>query len=284
MNITLFPWMSTIAALYQQYKFNGVVFEFKTMSSEYAATSALGTVVMTTNYNANQPLFDNKLEMENTEFAVSAKPSLSQMHCIECDPKERVTEYLYVQPTIVGLGANDKRLTSFGTMQLATTGLASPINLVIGELWVSYDITLLKPVLNATPGGMVSSTFTNIASPAYLNLFGTAPTMLNAPTKAALYDPFVPNVFIIPAVGTYLAYLNVTAFTGVSAPFTITGGGIVFTTLASTVVPAGYASQLARVVTTAVNTPVTLTCVGMTGTLSLVQVKWIRVDGPSSGF
>lgn len=285
LNGTVFPWMSNIAQLYQQYKFNGMVFEFKTMSSEYSNTSALGTVVMTTNYNANQPLFDNKLEMENTEFAVSSKPSLSQMHCIECDPKERVTEYLYVQPTVVGIGANDKRLTSFGTMQLATTGLSSQNGSVIGELWVSYDITLLKPVLNVAPAQPSSSTFTNTSSPSYANLFGTAPITLNAPTAAALYNPLVPNVFVIPAVGTYLIFLQATAFFTVAIPYSITGSGITFTTLNSIFnVTAGASQQLARVVTTAANTPVTFSLPGMTGTLSQVAAKWIRVDGPSSGF
>lgn len=159
-NVDLFPWLANIAQSYQQYKFNGLVIEFKSMSSEYAATSALGSIVISANYNANMPPYINKSEAENSEFAVSSKPSVCQMHSIECNPRERPTEYLYVQranvmpitfgPTtyndIVGFG--DKRLSSFGTLQIATQGLNAAVGTVLGEIWVSYDITFLKPVIN----------------------------------------------------------------------------------------------------------------------------------------
>jgi len=36
-NSALFPWLAAIAANYQQYRFNGLVFEFKTLSSDITA-------------------------------------------------------------------------------------------------------------------------------------------------------------------------------------------------------------------------------------------------------
>lgn len=153
-NRNLFPWLGPIAESYQQYKFNGLVVEFKSTSSEYAATSALGTVTISTNYNPNMPAYASKVAAESSEFAVSAKPSLSQIHSIECDPRERPTEYLFIQrddnsaiPSDV-IQNSDKRLTSFGSLQVATQGLNAAVNQTLGELWVSYDITLLKPVIN----------------------------------------------------------------------------------------------------------------------------------------
>jgi len=152
-NDDLFPWLARTADVYQQYKFHGCVVEFKSMSSEYASGAGLGTVVISTNYNANLPPYQNKLQAENSEFAVSCKPSLSQLHCIECDPRQRPTEYLYIQPeTYAGssLVVNDMRLTSFGTLQIATQGLSAAQGVSIGEIWVSYDVEFLKPAIQNT--------------------------------------------------------------------------------------------------------------------------------------
>lgn len=285
LNTTLFPWMSTIAQLYQQYKFNGMVFEFKSMSSEFAAGSALGTVIMTTNYNANQPLFDNKIEMENTEFAVSAKPSLCQMHCIECDPKERVTEYLYVQPNQVGIGLNDARLTSFGNFQLATTGLSAGANQVIGELWVSYDITLLKPVLNSNVTTCASTTISN-PTPTGANTFGTSSTILNANLPAFTYSPTVNNVLVFLYPGTYTMILSGT-FTALNGPPFTLGAGLGVTGVQQQVAfSLTSVVQTFRVVTTMPNGQLSVNLFGggTFGSVANVQAKVIKVDSAGSGY
>lgn len=147
-NTTLFPWLSRIAPNYQKYRFHGLVFMFKSMSSEYASGVALGTIVMATNYNINDSPFADKATMEQAEYTVSCKPSVSILHPIECDPST------YSGPLFVRGGADpatveDNRLYDMGLFQLAQAGIpAAANNAVLGELWVSYDIELLEPYIS----------------------------------------------------------------------------------------------------------------------------------------
>lgn len=138
-----FPWLSTIAANYSQYRFHGVVFEFKPLITDFVVGGAPGVVVMSTNYNADDPLFTNKRAMENSEFAVSIKPTDPIMHMIECDPQQTSINELYVR---VGNnpGGVDKKTTDLANFQFATVG--NPVQL-LGELWVTYCVEFFKPEL-----------------------------------------------------------------------------------------------------------------------------------------
>lgn len=147
-NATLFPWLATMARQYSQYKIHGMVFAYKTMSSDITAGGALGTVIMATNYNSIDRAFTSKIEMENSEFAVSTKPSMSLIHAIECDPKYSGLDILYVRdPSYETADTNDRRFYDYGRFQLATTGLPGSTGATMGEIWVSYDIEFMKPVL-----------------------------------------------------------------------------------------------------------------------------------------
>jgi hypothetical protein len=145
-NSALFPWLASLAKQYQTYKFHGMVVEYKTMSSDYAASGPLGTVVIATNYNVNDPSYANKVSMENSEFAVSCKPSMSIVHAIECDPKLRVTDFLYVRDA-ASSSVSDNRLFDLGSLQIATSGLPGSAGVTLGEVWVSYDIEFAKPII-----------------------------------------------------------------------------------------------------------------------------------------
>lgn len=147
-NSVLFPWLARMAKQYSQYKIHGMVFSFKSMSSEYADAGPLGTVIMATNYNAVDREYANKLEMENSEFAVSTKPSQSLIHAIECDPSVTGLNVLYVRdPSYDTTDVSDRRFYDYGRFQVATTGLPGTVGAVMGEIWVSYDIEFMKPVI-----------------------------------------------------------------------------------------------------------------------------------------
>lgn len=139
-----FPWLSAIAEQFEEYKINGMIFEFKTMSADAlnSTNTALGSVILSTQYNVLHPTFVNKVQMEQHEFSVSGKPSCNILHPIECARGESMATVLYTRngPVVTG----DQRLYDFGRFTIASTGLqGTSVN--IGELWVSYDITLFKP-------------------------------------------------------------------------------------------------------------------------------------------
>jgi plastocyanin len=140
-----FPWLAALASNYQQYKVNGMVFEYKTLSSDITAGGALGAVVLATNYDVTETEFTDKLHMENSQYAISAKPSQSQIHTIECDQNLTQSKLLYVRDGNSRVSGVDARLSDLGKFQVATVGLPGSAGVVLGELWVSYDVSLYKP-------------------------------------------------------------------------------------------------------------------------------------------
>lgn len=148
-----FPWLSTVAENYQEYKFHGVVFEFRPLITDFITNGAPGVVVMATNYNADAPVYINKQQMENSEFAVSVKPTIALMHGVECEMNQTILPQRYVRTGSVPVG-QDLRLYDYGNFQFATQ--SNPIQ-NLGELWVSYCVEFFKPILPTTVGGAVSS-------------------------------------------------------------------------------------------------------------------------------
>jgi len=140
-----FPWLASIASNYEHYEIRGMLFEFKTMSSDAlnSTNTALGQVIMACNYNAALPNFTSKFEMENYEYAVSIKPSQSTLMPLECERSQSVLGDLYVRPAGLPAG-QDRRLYDFGNFQIATNGLqGTSVN--VGEMWISYEIAFFKP-------------------------------------------------------------------------------------------------------------------------------------------
>lgn len=142
-----FEWLSQVCgATFQQYRLNGCVFEFRSMSADAlnSTNTALGSVVMATDYDSADSAFTTKSQMENTEFGVSCKPSSCMIHAIECDAKQTSVSELYIRANSVPSG-KDIRFYDLGQFYVATTGMqAASVNL--GELWVSYDVTLFKSI------------------------------------------------------------------------------------------------------------------------------------------
>lgn len=138
-----FPWLSSLAVNYQEYKFHGLVFEFRSLITDFVTGGAPGVVIMSTSYNADADQYLTKQQMENAEFAVSVKPTNNLMHGIECDDRQTPNPIKYIRNGDVPYG-QDKRLYDLGTFQFATQ--SNPTQ-DLGELWVSYCVEFLKPVL-----------------------------------------------------------------------------------------------------------------------------------------
>jgi len=147
-----FPWLAALAGNFQQYRLLGALYEFRSMAADAISGTniALGTVTMATNYNSSEPNFTSKKAMQNTEYSTSTKPSLSVFHPIECDPKVTAQEVLYIRTGAVPDG-DDQRLYDWGNFQIATSGFQGA-EVTIGELWVTYEIALIKPTAVSTVG------------------------------------------------------------------------------------------------------------------------------------
>lgn len=145
-NSLTFPWLSQVAANFQEYRFHGVVFHFRSMSADAlnSTNTALGQVIMSTEYNSAAPDFASKPEMENAQYSNSIKPSDSCLHLIECARASSVLSNLYVRTDDVDTSSEDVRFYDLGNFFIASNGCqGTSVNL--GELWVSYEVELLKP-------------------------------------------------------------------------------------------------------------------------------------------
>jgi len=139
---SLFPWLSQMAPLYQQWEPLGIVIEFESTSSEYnGASQSLGTVNMATDYNMNDPPYASTIEALNSEFSDSTKPSCSLPHGIECDMSERPTKVLYTDTS-----TQPPNFTTLGNFQISSEGVVGS-NIQLGKLWITYDIVMYKKEL-----------------------------------------------------------------------------------------------------------------------------------------
>lgn len=186
-NSALFPWLSGLAQNYEQWVVQGMIFEFKTTCATAVASTntALGTVVLATQYNSLAQQFNSKVQMENYEFAQSSVPSASIMHPIECDPTQTAGQGLFYIDND-GYNANaDPRLYNIGKFNIATVGMQAAAT--IGELWVTYKICLLKPKLN----GMTSIGEHFVLDPTTVtsvNPFGDNPILSTSSTSYAVQN------------------------------------------------------------------------------------------------
>lgn len=202
-NKELFPWLGQMSRQYQQYRIHGMVLVFKSMSSDYAAAGPLGTVMIATNYNAVDREYSSKVELENSEFAVSCKPSMNLVHAIECDPKVTGLDTLYIRDPAYETGeTSDRRFYDYGKVQFATQGLPGTAGNTMGELWVTYDIELMKPII-----GGVFSTGISLLSQSD----GTTTVNTNAAVQRIIYT------------GTAIAPTVSTAYSALPATYTVTG-------------------------------------------------------------
>lgn len=146
-----FPWLSQFAASYEEYEFVGLVFEFISTSSNAldSQNTALGSVMMATQYNANNPPFTSMQTMLQYDKVLSTKPSNSAIHAVECAPRRTVLPEMYVRTQDVP--GQDKRLYDLGVFQICTVGQQTGCE--IGQLWVNYQVKLRKPKLGGFLGG-----------------------------------------------------------------------------------------------------------------------------------
>lgn len=222
-----FQWLSQVASEFDEWVCEGMYFEFRSMSADAlnSTNTALGSVILSCNYNSAQPNFTNKQSMENYEGGVSVRPSESVRYFVECAKAQTVLNELYVRNGDVPSG-QDQRFYDLGTFQIATAGMQGT-NVNVGELWVSYQMRLRKPKMFSTLGlyhWFYEAIITSASSAAPLGTAWTATVAAanNLPsvrtTGVVMTFPYtsVPQAFFV-----ILNYIG--GSVAISAP-TVTGG------------------------------------------------------------
>jgi hypothetical protein len=291
-----FPWLSLMAAQYEEYEMLGMLVEFKTTSANAlnSTNTALGTVIIATDYDCSDPGFTNKQAMEAYQYSTSCSPAESMLHPIECAKNQTVLNRLYIRSGAVPVGF-DQRFFDMGVINVAVAGMQAAAN--IGELWVTYHVKFLKPKL-PTPSGqnLLAAKVIDCAS------LTSHPTVADRMTANAA-NPFgaygyrtpnstIPSIvtnnsFTIPYNGQYLVAIHFDAGTGAAftaAPSITLGGGLTYVT--PNAPPGNYAfwdgvsvtpSSLA--ITWSATSAVVLALINSTNNVA----NTITVVGPTSG-
>lgn len=139
-----FPWFSAFATQFDEWRPNGIVAVVNSLSSSYSGTSSLGSVIIATDYDVLDQPYSTKIEMENSEFATSGNAATSLIHPLECNLAERPLRNYYTRSSLPP-STDSLRFYDFANLYVASQGCTA--NQVIGELWLSFDITLYKPQL-----------------------------------------------------------------------------------------------------------------------------------------
>lgn len=149
-----FPWLSQIASNFEEYEFKQLLFHYtSTISDGNNQNGQCGTLTMATDYNAAHEPFSDKQEMLGYAHSYSCKTTESMDHGVECDPqKNAMSKVLYVRSG--GLTTSeDIKTYDHGLFQLAISNIPTGYQgEQLGELRVSYTVTLRKPKLYTARG------------------------------------------------------------------------------------------------------------------------------------
>lgn len=217
-----FPWLSGVAARFQEYKIRGLVFHYVPTSGTAVSgtNSALGSVMFQTSYRATDSAPTSKAELLNEYWSSESVPSEAFCHPIECDPKENPFNVQYVRTE--NIPAEDSRLMyDLGTTYVAVAGQQGTNT--VGDLWVTYEVELKKPVTSSNVtllSPTMSAVFTSPTSATVFPSTYTATGSITVASVAAKTITFNPGLS-----GTFLfcyTYQAATSFSAADLSGTVT--------------------------------------------------------------
>lgn len=170
-----FPWLSSLARSFQEYKIKGLVFHYvPTSGTAISGTNpAIGSVMIQTSYRATEAQPTSKVEMLNEYWAAEAATNEAFCHPIECDPKENPFNVQYIRNGALP-GTENQLMYDLGRTFVATSGQPATGN-VVGDLWVTYEVELKKPVVSSSVTAPIEYISVSITPPvSTTSWFGTS--------------------------------------------------------------------------------------------------------------
>lgn len=189
-----FPWLSQLAQNFEEYELEQCIFSFRSTVQEVSSENGqVGTITMATLYNVDNPNFRDKTEMMQYAHSNSVKSTDDVMHGVECDnDKLSGTDEKYIRSGPLDLGLQKKDY-DHGRFQVAIANTPYAFSdASIGELWVSYTVTLRKPKIFSARGKGISEFM--------------AVTDRENGQKAAVYNSSYLNPFVTDSYGDPFLY------------------------------------------------------------------------------
>lgn len=147
--LATFPWLSRLASCFQEYTIKGAVFHYiPTSGVAVSGTNpAIGSVMMQTSYRSTDDSPLTKTEMLNEYWATEGPPNDTFCHPLECQPAENPFKVQYVRTGAIG--TDSPLMYDLGKTFVATMGMPGDGH-PVGDLWLSYEIELRKPVVRSS--------------------------------------------------------------------------------------------------------------------------------------
>lgn len=151
-NKSVFPWLSQLAANYDEYVLEQCIFTYKSTVSDFAASSGqVGQVITATQYNAASSPFTDKRSMMEYDAAESAKTTQNVVSGVECDNRKlsgSKGKFVRTGPPKGDINDYDHGVFNIAVYDVPATYAGQ----ALGELWISYTIILRKPKLFTSRG------------------------------------------------------------------------------------------------------------------------------------
>ncbi len=168
-----FPWLSKLAAGYERYKVHSMTFHYE----PFVSTTESGAVLIQVDYDPADPAPVTKNAMLNslgaTRSAVWMKSSMA------LNNKElKFDDHLFVRHRTRDQLQQDLKLYDVGTCFAVVTDNDAIAGIKqYGELWVSYDITLMVPAFHDATPDTARSSIRQSSYPNYLADIGSPGSM-----------------------------------------------------------------------------------------------------------
>ncbi len=165
--VKTFPWLASIAANYESYKFHDLRFEFETQKS----TATNGSLMLGVDFDAADSAPADKVDLMSMHNAVRSAVWAECEYSASRQDLAKFGVQRYVRQA--NLGSNlDIKTYDVGTLNVATQGCADTT--AIGELYVSYDVEFMTP--QRSNNVAVSTQITGVSGTTGSSWLGTTPT------------------------------------------------------------------------------------------------------------
>jgi len=230
-NSVLFPIFSQIAATYEQFRVNELIFSYETEAYAASGTNvSAGKVILATNYDPSDVQFSSDTQMENyfnsdrgAPFAEIVHDAMGGDHALRDEPVKCYFVNSAANTIAPTSDSTNNKFYDVGLFQLATQGNASA-TAEIGELYVTYSFTMIRPK-QQTPAGQ------NLPSSHYNGAVQTTANAFVGSTKVAgsnINMTVASNVITFATLGRYNVLLvNVDTTTTTSGAPTL-GAGVTY--------------------------------------------------------
>ena len=170
-----FPWLSQIAANYEEYELMQCVFEYDghSLVGINDTLEVQGSLIMATQMNVKDKAFRDRHEMERFPHASKCAQHGSMAHGVECDPRKISGDgHRYIR---IGGLAKDEDARDFDHAKFTIGQYNTPTELYgkeIGQLFVFYTVKLIKPKISSGRGDAISTFRSFCSAPVSTRAFG----------------------------------------------------------------------------------------------------------------